>query len=128
MAGYVASNILHGTFRQVKVNEIRELHESGAFILDVREQEEWNAGHLLRAHHVPLSELRQRLDEIPTDEPVYVHCRSGQRSYSAVCALQHLGYDQVFNVSGGYLGICFYEYFRDKMLDREPIVSAYDFR
>ncbi|HEB77710.1 MAG TPA: pyridine nucleotide-disulfide oxidoreductase, partial [Methylothermaceae bacterium] len=128
MAGYVASNILHGTFRQVKVNEIRELHESGAFILDVREQEEWDAGHLLRAHHVPLSELRQRLDEIPTDEPVYVHCRSGQRSYSAVCALQHLGYDQVFNVSGGYLGICFYEYFRDKMLDREPIVSAYDFR
>ncbi len=128
MAGYVASNILHGTFQQVRVNDIRKLHDAGAFILDVREQEEWDAGHLLRAHHVPLSELRQRLDEIPTDQPVYVHCRSGQRSYSAVCALQHRGYDQVFNVSGGYLGICFYEYFRDKTLDRPPIVSAYDFQ
>ena len=128
MAGYVASNILHGTFRQVQVKDIRELHEAGAFILDVREDDEWELGHLKGALHIPLSELRQRLEEIPTDVPVYLHCRSGQRSYSAICALQHLGYKEVYNVSGGFLGICFYEYFRDKTLGREPIVSAYDFK
>jgi rhodanese-related sulfurtransferase len=61
------------------------------------------------------------------DEPVYVHCRSGQRSYNAVLALQHLGYDKVYNISGGYIGLCFEEYFTDKMVGRNPIVTAYDF-
>ena len=126
-AGYVSSNILHGTFRQVDNAKIRELAEQGAFILDVREQEEWDAGHIIDAHHVPLSELRKRMDEIPKDQPVYIHCRSGQRSYTAVLVLQHHGYDQVYNISGGYMGLCFHEYFNDQRLGRDPIVTAYDF-
>ena len=127
MAGYVASNVLHGTFKQVNITEIRGLAEQGAFILDVREQHEWDAGHIIGARHIPLSELRERLDESPVDEPVYAHCRSGQRSYNACLALQHRGYDKVYNIAGGYIGLCFNEYFNDKMSGRKPIVTAYDF-
>jgi rhodanese-related sulfurtransferase len=127
MAGYVSSNILHKTFEQVQITEIRRLVEQGAFIVDVREQDEWDEGHIKTAHHIPLSELRERLDEIPKDQPVYLHCRSGQRSYNAVLALQHMGYDNVYNVSGGFIGLCFYEYFNDVVNKREPIVTNYDF-
>lgn len=127
MAGYVASNILHKTFQHVYITKLRELVEKGAFILDVREKAEWDAGHIVGAKHVPLSELRQRMDEIPKDAPVYVHCRSGQRSYNACLALQHNGYDKVYNISGGFVGLCFNEYFLDKTLQRKPIVTEYDF-
>ena len=127
MAGYVASNILNKVFKHVSITKIRELVEEGAFIMDVREKYEWDAGHIIGARHIPLSEYRKRLDEIPRDEPVYIHCRSGQRSYNAVRALQHLGYTKVYNVSGGYIGLCFNEYFNDKMQDRKPIVTKYDF-
>lgn len=127
MAGYVASNVLHGTFKQVNITEIRGLVEQGAFIADVREQCEWDDGHIIDAKHIPLSELRERLDEIPRDEPVYLHCRSGQRSYNACMALQNRGYDNVYNIAGGYIGLCFNEYFTDQTTGRQPIVTEYDF-
>jgi NADPH-dependent 2,4-dienoyl-CoA reductase/sulfur reductase-like enzyme/rhodanese-related sulfurtransferase len=127
MGGYVASNLLHGTFRHVMMREIRRLVEEGACIVDVREKYEWDAAHIKGARHIPLSELRDRLDEIPKDEPVYLHCRSGQRSYNAVMALQNRGWKNVYNVSGGFMGLCFYEYFTDTTTGREPIVTAYDF-
>jgi len=127
MAGYVASNILHKTFKHVYITELRGLVGKGAFIVDVREQGEWDMGHISGAVHIPLSELRQRMDEIPKDKPVYLHCRSGQRSYNACLALQHNGYDKVYNISGGFIGLCFNEYFLDKTLRREPIVTEYDF-
>ena len=128
-AGYVASNILHKTFRHVPVYKIRELSEQGAFIVDVREKDEWDAGHIVNARHIPLSEFRDRMDEIPKDQPVYLQCRSGQRSYNACLALLHNGYDfeKVFNISSGFLGLCSYEYFRDKTTGRSPIVTEYDF-
>ncbi|MGM0498647.1 MAG: rhodanese-like domain-containing protein, partial [Bacillota bacterium] len=65
--------------------------------------------------------------EIPKDRPVYLHCRSGQRSYNAVLALQGRGYDNVINVSGSFLGISFYEYFLDQTTDRDKIVTEYNF-
>ncbi|RLB56299.1 MAG: pyridine nucleotide-disulfide oxidoreductase [Deltaproteobacteria bacterium] len=127
MAGYVASNLLHGAFAHVPATDVRELAKNGACILDVREQEEWEAGHVRGAKHIPLSELRARMSEVPKDEPVYLHCRSGQRSYNALLALQHHGYGNVRNISGGFVGICFNEYFTDRTTGREPIVSRYDF-
>jgi NADPH-dependent 2,4-dienoyl-CoA reductase/sulfur reductase-like enzyme len=127
-AGYVSSNILHGAFRQVAASKIRELKENGACIIDVREEGEYNTSHIIGVKNIPLSQLRKRMDEIPKDEPVYIHCKSGQRSYNAVLALQHNGFKNVFNVSGGFLGICFYEYFNDKTTDRDAIVTDYIFR
>jgi len=108
------------------MGDVRGLVEQGAYILDVREMPEYDMGHIKSATIIPLSQLRDRIEEIPRDVPIYVHCRSGQRSYNAVLTLQAKGYTQVFNISGGFLGICCYEYFNDKTLAREPIVSDYD--
>lgn len=128
LAALVAQNLLHGHFKQVKVDEVRELIENQAFFLDVREKNEFESGHLINAHNIPLSELRERMDEIPKDQAVYVHCRSGQRSYNAVMALQNSGFSNVFNVSGSFLGICLYEYFTDITTNRDKIVNAYNFK
>ncbi len=126
-AALVGLNILNGEVKKVSVSQVRELVEQGAFIIDSREEGEFAAGHLKNAKNIPLSEFRHRLDEIPRDKPVYVHCRSGQRSYNMVRALMQRGYENVYNVEGSYLGICEYEYFNDKTLKREPILSEYNF-
>ncbi|RKD25295.1 NADPH-dependent 2,4-dienoyl-CoA reductase, sulfur reductase [Caminicella sporogenes DSM 14501] len=127
LAGYVGSNLLHGAFKQVHSSDVRDLVESGACIIDVREKNEYEQGHIIGAKNIPLSELRERLDEIPKDKPVYLHCRSGQRSYNAVLALQNLGFKNVYNISAGFMGLCFYEYFNDKTTGRKMIVTEYNF-
>lgn len=123
----VGLNLLNGQFRQVPVTEVRVLVERNAFIVDVREKSEYVRGHLKNAVNIPLSEIRDRLDEIPKDEPVYLHCRSSQRSYNAIMALQNMGYDNLYNISGSYLGICYYEYFEDQVTGRDKIVTEYNF-
>ena len=127
-AGYIASNLLNGDFRQVNVDKVRKLVESGAYIIDVREIREYENGHIKGAKNIPLSQLRERINEIPKDIPVYLHCRTGQRSYNAALALQNLGYRNVYNVTGSFLGLSFYEYFNDKTTERESIVTQYNFK
>lgn len=126
-AALVGLNLLYGQFAQVPVTKVRELVENDAFIVDVREKGEYMSGHLINSVNIPLSELRDRVSEIPQDQPVYLHCRSSQRSYNAVMALQHMGYKNVLNISGSYLGICCYEYFQDQVTGREKIVTEYNF-
>ena len=126
-AALVAENILYGRFRQVPVTQVRSLVEEQAFIVDVREKGEYEAGHLKGSVNIPLSELRERADEIPKDRPVYLHCRSSQRSYNALMALQGRGYENVVNISGSFLGICLYEYYNDVAMGREKIVTEYNF-
>ena len=126
-AALVALNLLYGVFRQVPVTKVRELVEKDACIIDVREKGEFAKGHLVNAVNIPLSELRDRFDEVPKDKPVYLHCRSSQRSYNAVMALQNAGFDNVVNISGSFLGICLHEYAQDSMNGREKIVTEYNF-
>ncbi|MCR1898930.1 FAD-dependent oxidoreductase [Irregularibacter muris] len=126
-AALVALNILNGEFKQVPVSQVRKLVEEGSYIIDVREKDEYALGHLKNAVNIPLSEFRERLDEIPKDRPVYLHCRSSQRSYNAIMALQHMGYDNLYNISGSYLGVCNHEYFNDKTMNREKILTEYNF-
>ena len=102
--------------------------ESGAYIIDVRESWEYELSHIKGAHSIPLTELRDRLDEIPKDIPVYLHCRTSQRSYYAYCTLTARGFENVVNLSGSFLGICLHEYFNDKTTGREPIVTDYNFK
>lgn len=123
----VGLNILHSCFKQVHVNDIRGLVEEGAYIVDVRDKDEYEEGHIKDSHNIPLGELRDRMDEIPRDIPVYIHCRSGQRSYNALMALQHKGYRNITNMSGGFMGLSFYEYYNDKFENRTPIVTNYNF-
>ncbi|SFR92423.1 FAD-dependent oxidoreductase [Anaeromicropila populeti] len=125
--GYVGTNLLAGAFQQINVDKVRELVENQAMIVDVREKYEYEAGHIKGAISIPLSEFRERIEEIPKDKPVYLHCRTGQRSYNAVMALQNIGYRNVYNITGSFLGLCFYEFYNDKAWDREPIVTAYNF-
>lgn len=127
-AGYVGSNLLDGSFQQVNIDRVRELVEEGSTIIDVRERGEYGRGHIKNAINIPLSELRSRVSEIPKDRPVYLHCRTGQRSYNAVLALQNLGYDNLYNITGSFLGLSYYEYFNDKRLTREKILTEYNFR
>ena len=127
MAALVATNLLHGSFKQVYVHQVRDLVESGAFIIDVREANEYELSHIVGAKNIPLSEIRDRLSEIPKDRPVYLHCRSAQRSYNACVALGHLGFDNIYNVSGGFMGISFHEYYNDMVTGREKIVTDYNF-
>ncbi|TGB01429.1 FAD-dependent oxidoreductase [Halobacillus salinus] len=128
MAALVGLNLLHGNLNQVPVSEARNLVESGAFIIDVRERKEYEAGHLRTSVNIPMSEFRDRLDEIPKDRPVYLHCRTGQRSYNVYAALRQLGFEKVQNISGSYLGISHYEYYDDQRLQRDPIVTEYNFK
>ena len=128
MAALVGLNLLHGVYRQVPLTQVRELVESNACIIDVREKGEFDAGHLKNAVNIPLSQLRQRMAEIPKDRPVYLHCRSSQRSYNAIMALQHCGFDNLYNIAGSYLAICLYEYPQDVLFGREKIVTEYNFK
>lgn len=126
-AALVALNQLQGRYQEVKVSDVRKLVEENAFIIDARERREFERGHLKNAVNIPLSEFRKRLDEIPKDRPVYIHCRSGQRSYNMVMALKNIGYDNVYNIAGSFMGICLYEYFNDITTGREKIVTEYNF-
>ncbi len=126
-AGYVATNLMRDDFKQVHAYEVRELVESGAAIFDVREEYEYEQSHLKGAKNIPLSQLRDRIDEFPRDRNIYLHCRSGQRSYNAVLALQNLGFKNVYNISGGFMGVSFNEYYQDKVTGREPILTDYNF-
>ncbi len=58
---------------------------------------------------------------------MYLHCRSAQRSYNALKALKNLGYENIYNVSGGFLGISFYEYFNDITTKREKFLQIITF-
>lgn len=71
-----------------------------AVILDVREPDEWEAGHIKGALHIPLADLPARLGELPDEGDVLVICRSGARSARAAGWLNQNGYDAT-NVAGG---------------------------
>jgi rhodanese-related sulfurtransferase len=76
---------------------------SGVFLLDVREDDEWAAGHAPEAVHIPVGTLNERAAEIPQDREVYVICRSGARSAYAANALAGAGWKAV-NVADGMTG------------------------
>lgn len=73
---------------------------SDLHLLDVREPDEWLAGHIKGAQHIPLGELRERLAEVPKDRAILAVCRHGNRSEAATRGLRTLGYT-VENLEGG---------------------------
>lgn len=126
-AGIVGLNYLHGVYEQVPVTSVRSLVEQGEFILDVRGKEAFDAAHVKGAVNIPLDEIRERLDEIPKDRPVYIHCRTSWNSYYAICALKGYGYDNIINIQGSFLMLSYYEYFKDQTTGRDAIVTGYNF-
>jgi NADPH-dependent 2,4-dienoyl-CoA reductase/sulfur reductase-like enzyme/rhodanese-related sulfurtransferase len=98
LAGMVAANVLRG---DVSLAKWSELPNCGAFLLDVREHEEFKRGSIDGAINIPLDQLRQRLCELPKNRRIWVNCARGQRSYYAVRVLEQYGFD-ARNLSGGY--------------------------
>lgn len=86
---------------EVRVDEVNLLRGSGAFVLDVREPEEWAAGHIEGATLIPLGQLAGRVGEVPADRVVVVVCRSGSRSAEGRDILLAAGLDRVTSMSGG---------------------------
>jgi rhodanese-related sulfurtransferase len=85
----------------VSTAEALAMRDAGAFVLDVRQPEEWNAVHIPGATLIPLGELSSRLAEVPRDRQVLVVCRSGNRSAQGRDILLGAGFPSVTSMAGG---------------------------
>ncbi len=102
MAGFMIENIADGLLKQFHLEDLSTLStRNEVTLLDVRTKKEYENGHVDGFTNIPVDELRERLCEIRSDQPVYVMCQSGLRSYIAVRILAGKGYD-AWNFSGGY--------------------------
>jgi rhodanese-related sulfurtransferase len=81
----------------------KRLSQNGSrpVLIDVREEWEYQRGHARGAKNIPLSQIRQRHQELPRDREILVICQSGHRSMQAAKFLQQQGIEQVMNVTGG---------------------------
>lgn len=76
-------------------------HSSKYILVDVREPFEFKVGYITGAKNIPLSQLKQRMDEIPKDRDVFLYCKSGMRSKNAAKLLQKRGYTSMAHLQGG---------------------------
>ena len=101
VAGFVADHIVRGDVSTISPEQWKP---NGEFVLDVRDHAEVSlTGLLENAVHIPLDELRDRLQELPRDRKILVYCQKGQRGYLAACALKGYGLDNVINLRGGFV-------------------------
>ncbi len=102
MLGFTAENIVTGKVKQFFWHDVANLPRDGSVtLLDVRTPLEVSRGKIDGFINIPVDSLRERINEIPADKPVYVHCHSGLRSYIACRILSGLGYD-CYNLAGGW--------------------------
>jgi rhodanese-related sulfurtransferase len=85
----------------ISVADAHNLYQNGAFVLDVRTQEEWNEFHAPNTTLIPLDQLASRLNEVPRDRRIVVVCRSGNRSQQGRDILLNAGFEQVTSMAGG---------------------------
>lgn len=107
MLGYYAENIMDGLIETIDWSEVNSLDETTSVVLDVRESFELMTGKIKNSIHIPLGQLRNRLNELPTDKTVYVTCQVGLRGYVACRLLNQYGF-KAKNIDGGvktYLAI-----------------------
>lgn len=100
--GYIANNLKKGDYQQVPFTEIYKLIQDKAQIFDVREEDEYNEAHFKNVPLLPMSTLRENLDKIDKSKPVYVHCRTGERSYNMTLTLKHYGFE-AYNIAGSWM-------------------------
>ena len=100
MAGYVAENKIMGLVETFNLYDMQDLLSKGSYILDIRETPELLLQSLPGAVNIPLSELRDRLDELPKDQIIYVYCQVGTRGYNASRILTQKGFKNK-NLDGG---------------------------
>jgi len=100
MAGFVASNILKGDLKVWQAEDF-PARTAGGVMVDVRGKPAYDAGHVPGALHMPMAALRSRLPELPTNQPIFVHCKVGFTSYLAARVIAQSG-REVYSLSGGY--------------------------
>ena len=102
MAGFMIDNIAKGTLKQWHLEDMDKIFEDkSAVLLDVRTIGEFNRGHINGFKNIPVDELRERINEVEKEKPVYLICQSGLRSYIASRILEGNGYE-TYNFSGGF--------------------------
>lgn len=102
LAGMVAENILAGVSRIIHWNELEQLDPANSVLIDVRTPMEFGLGSIKGAVNLPVDDLRERLDEVPQGKKIVVFCGTGHRSYFASRILAQKGFDEVYNLSGGF--------------------------
>lgn len=102
MAGFVAENILKRKVNIIQWRDIPSIDKTKAMIIDSRTKEEYDFGHIEGAINIPVDEIRSRLNEMPRDKKIIVYCAVGLRGYIASRILMQHGYNDVYNLSGGY--------------------------
>lgn len=102
MAGFLGANLLRGDHHFWYPDDYPEKTNLGT-IIDVRTPSEYEEWHIPGAVNIPLNTIRDRLDEVPNDEPLFVYCRVGFRGYLAYRILTQKGFDHTFNLAGGML-------------------------
>lgn len=101
MAGYLAENVLSGQLDIFTVKDLEMLQPEEQVLLDVRNTTEYEQGHINGAVHIPVDELRERINELDKDKEVYAYCAVGIRGYIAARILKQNGF-KVKNLTGGY--------------------------
>ncbi|MET3699205.1 rhodanese-related sulfurtransferase [Bacillus oleivorans] len=105
--GAIITYILYNYFTQKKIVKTLTQDDfiSGyrkAQLIDVREPNEFDGGHILGARNIPLSQLKMRMKEVRPDKPVYLYCQSGVRSGRAARMLYRKGYRNLYHLQGGF--------------------------
>ena len=121
MAGFVAENMLLDRLKVVQCEDLANIDDND-LLIDVRTEEEYDAGSIPGAVSIPLDELRGRLDEIPESKRIYIFCQQGLRGYLAQRILLQSVSNNVVNLSGGYL--LWKNYCKERMLLEGDMVCA----
>ena len=102
--GMILENSLYRNRKLISFEELMLRREAGEplQIIDVRSQRDYDKGHIEGALHIPLGEIRGRLNEISKGIPVIVHCNKGVSGNAAQNILLNFGFEAVFNLSGGF--------------------------
>lgn len=102
IAGYVANNIISGKMPILTWRDIQKGVIEDYTIIDVRTKQEFQLGAIPNAINIPVDEMRQRINEVPKDKPICIYCLVGLRGYLAQQILIGNGFENVYNLSGGY--------------------------